>query len=165
MEQNIKSMQPDSGGQNNQADYDIFVSQGIKIADKMADKIEPHPESIASIMLVIVKKIETEGAKNGIVFDKSVLLNGTQEILLALLAFAEIELTEEQVKHVIGKIIGMYLQDAIKTGKMSQQEVVRYGQELQAMQQQGPQEMQQQGPQEMQQPPPEPQGLLGGANG
>jgi hypothetical protein len=76
-------------------------------------------------MFEIVSRVESEGNKNGVIFDLAVMLHGAQEILTTLLEMSGIELQEDQVKETVGYMVGMYLDNAIETGKMTKEEVVQ----------------------------------------
>lgn len=116
--------------------YDIFVSQGIKLAGPAADALKGNasPEAIGGAMFQIVVRLEAEGKKNGLNFDLAVMLHGAIEILGALLKFAGVSLPEEDQKATIGYLVGMYLNDAMKTGKMSKEQVVQLAQQAEQSQ-------------------------------
>jgi len=122
--------------------YDIFVAQGIKLAATVGPKLvgKASPELIGSALFDIVKKIETEGEKNGVKFDPAVILHGSKEILSHLINISQVDINEEQVKAVVGVAVGKYLNDAVKTGKMTEQEVAQLAQAAQAGQGAGPEQ-------------------------
>jgi hypothetical protein len=105
--------------------YDIFVGQGINLAAQFADTLEPDPQLIGQAMFEIVSRVESEGNKNGVIFDLAVMLHGAQEILTTLLEMSGIELQEDQIKETVGYMVGMYLDNAIETGKMTKEEVIQ----------------------------------------
>ena len=105
--------------------YDIFVGQGTKLASELADTLEPEPSLIGDTMFEIISKVESEGNKNGAQFDLAVMLHGSQNILSNLLEMAGIELQEEQVKEVVGHMVGKYVDNAVSSGKMTKEEVVQ----------------------------------------
>jgi hypothetical protein len=105
--------------------YDIFVSQGIKIASEISGSLQGKAsiDTLGNALYDIVKKIETEGSKNGIQFPLSVLLHGSNEILGYLLDVSEVKVTEDQTKGIIGIAVGKYIQDALNTGKMTKDQL------------------------------------------
>jgi DNA-binding protein YbaB len=119
--------------QEEQEYYDIFVSQGIILARQLVGQLQGNtdPEVIGNMMFQIINRVEVEGEKNGITFPGKVLMHGAGEILSVLLDEAGIEPDEEMVKQIIGVYTGKYLDNAIKTGKMTEEQVVRMGQRAQ----------------------------------
>jgi hypothetical protein len=107
--------------------YDIFVAQGIKLASAVSEKLQGSAsiDVLGNALFEIVNKIETEGAKNGVRFDLPVLLHGSNEILGHLIDMSQVDISEEQVKAVVGIAVGKYLDNAIKTGKMTQDQVIQ----------------------------------------
>jgi hypothetical protein len=107
--------------------YDIFVAQGIKLASAVSEKLQGSAsiDVLGNALFEIVNKIETEGEKNGVKFDLSVLLHGSNEILGHLIDMSQVEISEEQVKAVVGIAVGKYLNNAVKTGKMTPDQVVQ----------------------------------------
>jgi hypothetical protein len=105
--------------------YDIFVSQGIRLAGAAAEKLKGKTsiDLLGNALFEIVNRIETEGEKNGIGFNIAVILHGSNEILGHLIRFSKVQINEEQIKAVIGIATGKYLENAVKTGKMSQEQV------------------------------------------
>lgn len=142
---------PSKQNNPNQDDYDIFVSQGIKLVRQAAESIrgDASIETLGSTLFEIVNKVETEGSKNGITFGLDVILHGSNEILGHLIELAQVEVNEEQIKAIIGSAVGKWVDNAVKTGKMT-------AEQLQEMVQQG-----QQPGQEV----PEQQPSVGGENG
>jgi len=159
-----EQMQPQPQGQGlDQSGYDIFVAQGFKILAGMGAKLKGKAsvEQLGNTLFEIVKKIEAEGAKNGVDFGIEVVLHGSNEILSKMIEVAQVDIQEEQIKAVIGVAVGRYIDNAIKTGKMTPEEV-------QGLAQQAQQSAPGQGPQpgqEPAQPPPQAQkpGILQGA--
>jgi hypothetical protein len=130
--QQPNEQQPQQGNPNQDL-YDIFVSQGIKIASEVGQSMrgKASVELLGNTLFDIVNRIEAEGQKHGIVFDLDVLLHGSNEILGHLLKVAQVDITEDQIKAVIGIAVGQWVINAVQTGKMTPEQ-------LQAMvQQQG----------------------------
>ena len=119
--------------QEEQELYDIFVSQGIILARQLSPKLEGNadPQIIGNMMFQIIDRVESEGIGQGITFPGKVLMHGAGEILAVLLDTAGIEPDEEMVKTIVGVYTGRYLDNAVKTGKMTKEQVVRMGQRAQ----------------------------------
>lgn len=118
-------------GNQDQDLYDIFVAQGIKMAAKIAPSIQGKAsiDTLGNALFEIVKKVEEGGAKNGIEFDIPVLLHGSNDILGHLIELSGVDINEEQVKAVVGIAVGRYIQDAVKTGKMTPEQVQQLAQQ------------------------------------
>jgi hypothetical protein len=124
-----------------QDNYDIFVAQGIKLASQAADRLKGKAsiDVLGNTLYEIVNKIDDEGRKHGITFDISILLHGSNEILGQLIDMSGVQINEEQIKAVIGTAVGKYLQNAIKTGKMTQEQIIQLAQQAQQSMPQGQQ--------------------------
>ena len=134
--------QPNKPAQNQspeQTDYDIFVSQGIMLAGPAADKLQGKTsvDLLGNTLFDIVKKVESEGTKNGVSFSLPVILSGSNEILNQLVAMTGVQLNDEQIKATIGTAVGRYVQDAMQTGKWTPQQAQQIAQEAQAAVPQG----------------------------
>ena len=121
---------------SSQESYDVFVAQGTKIAAAVSDNIRKNPNqpgvvgTIADAMVDIINKVEEEAAKHGITFENDVKFHGAQNILSNLLRMSHVTLDDDQVKQVVGHMVGRYLDEAIKKGKMSKEQVVQLGQQV-----------------------------------
>lgn len=144
----LKNQQPNSnkepeGKQQNpnQDLYDIFVAQGIKLAGPLSEKMKGKAsiDTLGNALFEIVKRVENEGVKNGVKFPIEVLLHGSNEILAHLIQWSGVQIDEQQTKAVIGMAVGKYLQDAVKSGKMTAQQVQELGQQAQQSAQSNPQ--------------------------
>lgn len=129
---------PDSSKNGGNQDlYDIFVAQGIKLAAGVADQIKQNPQqpgivgTIGDAMVDIVNKVEDEGSKNGFKFGLDIIFHGAKNIMDNLLRMSGVELNENETKAVIGHMVGRYLDESVKSGKMTQEQVVQMGQEAQ----------------------------------
>lgn len=111
--------------------YDIFVGQGTRLAQGAAKGLQgqANPQAIGDAMAGIVERVEAEGAKNGIQFDLAVMLHGAGNILQNLLVLAGVELDEAQTKEAVGHMVGRYLENAVQSGRMTQEQVVQLGQQ------------------------------------
>lgn len=121
----------DEGQSENQELYDIFVAQGIKLAQATAKRIQGNAsiDTLGSALFDIVNKVESEGEKNGVKFGLDVLIHGSNEVLGHLLEMCKVDVQEEQIKAIVGTAVGKYLDNAIKTGKMTSEQVVQLAQQ------------------------------------
>jgi ribosomal protein L12E/L44/L45/RPP1/RPP2 len=162
-QQNKQSQEAEKPKENDdQALFDIFVAQGIKIAGGIANELrgKASVDTLGNALFNIVNKIETEGQTHGIKFPLGVLFNGVGEILRHLVDVSDAKVNEEQVKAIIGIAVGRWLQNNIKTGRMSQQDVIALAEDAQQYQQQQAQKQpDNHGEHEAQ---PQQAGLLGG---
>jgi hypothetical protein len=148
--------------------YDIFVAQGIRIAAQIASRLQGKAsiDVLGNALYETVNKIESEGSKHGINFPLSVLLHGSNEILGHLIDVSEAQIGEEQIKAIIGIGVGKYLENAIKTGKMTPeqiQDLAKQAQQSMPQQQEQTPAMQPQGQPQM--PMAAPGMGMGGQNG
>lgn len=122
------------GENQNQDLYDIFVSQGIKLASAAGQQMQGKAsvDLLGNALFEIVKKIEATGEKHGIRFELDVILHGSNEILGHLINVSKVNINEDQIKAVVGIAVGQWLKNAIQTGKMTMEQA-------QAMVQQGQQ--------------------------
>jgi hypothetical protein len=129
-------------GENSQEDYDIFVSQGIKLAAIASDKIKGKAsiDTLGNVLADIVSKVEDQGAKHGIKFGLPILINGTTEILTQLLSMTGVDVKEEHVKAITAIAVGRYMDQAVKSGKISQSDLQQLAQQQEQGQDQPPQQ-------------------------
>ena len=151
-------------GNPRQADYDIFVSQGIKLASAAAQKMQGKAsiDSLGNALAEIVTRVEDEGIKHGIKFDFDVMIHGAQEILTHMLGMAKVDANEEHVKAIAGFAVGKYIEGAVKAGKIKPEELQQLAQMDKGQQQGQPAPQGQEIPGGVS-PSPRQQGLLGGA--
>ena len=137
-----KQMQPEQPQQQSQQQpsqqphqelYDIFVAQGIKLAVKVSDQLvgKASVDHLGNALFDIVNKVETEGAKNGVKFGLDVILHGSNEILGHLVELSQVQIDETQIKSVIGIAVGQWVNNAIKTGKMTPEQLQGLSQQAQ----------------------------------
>ena len=120
--------------------YDIFTSQGIRICGQIADRIKGKAsiDILGNTLFEIVRKVETEAAKQGIVFEPPVVLAGAQEILDYLIRITGAEVGEREVRGIIGLAVGKYLKYALSSGKIAKEQLQQYAaQDQQYQAQQG----------------------------
>lgn len=143
--------------------YDIFVSQGIRIAFKIAPQLEGKSsiDILGNALFNIVNKIEVEGAKNGIRFPIEVLLHGSNEILGHLIEATKVKINEQQIKAVVSMAVGRWIENAMKTGKMTKDQLVQLAQQAQqAMPQQKQAQQPSPAPQQGAAPPAQTPGVM-----
>jgi hypothetical protein len=116
---------------NQQDLYTIFVAQGVKIAEQHIESVKQNPNVIPKVMVAIVNRVEQTAEKRGIKFDISIKFTGAQEILAFLIKEAGIEIDEQALTQMIKEMVGIYLKQAVASGKMTQEEVIQLGQQAQ----------------------------------
>lgn len=123
---------------NNEAQdmHDIFVGQGTKMAHAAAQQLQgvTDPKTIGEVLFGIIDRVETEGTKHGLAFDLTTLLHGSMNVMENLVDIAGIELSEDQQKETVGHLVGMYLENAMQTGKLSKEDVVGLAEQAQESQ-------------------------------
>lgn len=126
--------QPQEQDNEQQDLYNIFVAQGIKIASEIAPRLEGKAsiDTLGNALADIINKIETEGARHGIKFPLEVLLHGSNEILGYMIDVSGVQANEQQIKGMIGVAVGNYVQNALKTGKMSKEQLIELAQQASA---------------------------------
>jgi len=132
-----KPQQPKEKSNPTQDRYNIFVSQGILMASKIAPTIagKASVDTLGNALFGIVTKVEDGGLKHGVKFDLNLMMKGSQEILAFLIDRTGVDVEqmgEEGIKSVVGIAVGKYLQSAIKSGKMTEQQVIELAQQAQA---------------------------------
>ena len=130
------------GDPKQQEQYDIFVSNGISIihSDKttkaLIDQIVKSPdpiEAIADATLGVVKRLQASAASNKIELNDGVVAHGANQLMGEIITIVEAAgmepLTDEQKQQSFSLAVGKYLEDAVKTGRMTPEQVSRMGQE------------------------------------
>lgn len=133
MEQQAPQEQGGEVSAEQQDMFDILVAQGIKFISDKAKNIKDikDPNSVATVMVMIISRVEDESAKKGMKFDNSVLLAGAVELLKYFLKITGVEPDEERLKEIVGRMIGMYFKEALKKGKMTKEQILQLSQEAQ----------------------------------
>ena len=146
--------------------YDIFVSQGILMIAKLKLKVTKTPEVVARTMVMIVTKVVEGSKQKGIEIPLSVIFHGAKEILIALIQRSGLEFSEADIKTIVGNMVGMYLDEEIKSGRMTPEQVGALGKQAKLSQGAEPGKSLAGGPppqpQTAGQPPGAGPGLLGG---
>lgn len=134
--------------------YDIYTAQGIKLASSIIGDLDGSndPRVIADAILNIMNRVESDGEKKGIRFPLEVVAASGKDILIAVLRMAKIQPEESLINQVVGLIVGRYIDERVKSGKMSKEDLANMAQGNQGQQRpMGPQPPQQQQPPQMMQ--------------
>ena len=112
--------------------FDIFVSQGIAMIKKSAPGLNGSKDAntIADVMFTIIDRIETEGSKNGINFPPEVVYSAGKDLMGVLFEAAKIPADENLIKQVTGIVYGKYVSSRMKSGKLTKEQVVQYGKDM-----------------------------------
>lgn len=89
---------------------------------------DASPKEFGQTMFAIIKRVVEEGAKNGVVFDLDTIHTGAIEVFVILVQLCNLQFSEEQIKEAAGHMVGMYIDDAVKTGKMTKEQAVALAQ-------------------------------------
>lgn len=138
------------GGKQQQVDpksqdqFDIFVANGINIiheqatADAIINQVKSNPDpidAIAKATLDVVVRLEESAASNGIQLEDSVKIAGANQLMGEIINLTEVsggnKLADEQKYQAFSLAVSMYLDGAIKSGKMTKEQLVQMGQEAQ----------------------------------
>jgi hypothetical protein len=128
-----------------QKEIDIFVANGIKIvhnpkaSDQLISQIVKAAkpvEAIADATIIIVGKLEQSATAAGKKPSLTTLAYGANVIMGEIITSAEAagmpKLNDEQKYMAFSLAVGKYLEDAVKTGKMTEEEVIQLGKEAEA---------------------------------
>jgi len=161
-----------------QEQFDMFMSSGIsiihdkKVSDSLIKQLRISKEpvdSIAQILLGVIRRIENSAESNGIKIDTSVKVSGANQLLGEIINLAETvgmpPLTDEQKYQAFSLAISLYINEAIKSGKMTKEQLMQMaeeakqtpeGQKITQQMQQGGQPQQAVPPQATRPPMPQP---------
>lgn len=127
-----------------QEQFDIYIANGIniihepKISDALLKQIQSNPDpidAIAQATLSVIARLEDSAASNGIKIDDSVKISGANHLMGEIMNLAEKAgikpLMEEQRYQAFSLAVSMYLDDAVKSGKMSKEQLAQMSQEAQ----------------------------------
>jgi hypothetical protein len=113
-----------------QKKHDIFVGYCIKVAKSQLYKLKQDPNKLPKLLVTIVNRVEDEAAKNGITFDWAVKYHGVRELIIFMIDKSGIEIDDKTLDQMIRKAVGIYLKQAVASGKMTKEEVVQLGQDI-----------------------------------
>jgi hypothetical protein len=124
----------------NQRELDIFVANGLKIVHdpKVSDKLikqavesKTPVEAIADATIFIVSRLEQSSKDAGKKLSLTTLAYGANVIMGEIIASAEAagmeELEDDAKYQAFSLAVGKYLDEAVKTGKMTEEEVLQLG--------------------------------------
>lgn len=128
------------GNQLNQEELDIFVANGLKLVHdpKVSDtlitsitKAQDPVKAIADATLNVVGRLEQSSQQAGKKLSLTTLAYGANYVMGEIITVAEaagLEKMDDQTKyHAYSLAVAKYLDTAVKTGKMTKEEVVALG--------------------------------------
>ena len=174
--------QPEQKRQNQQVDpqnqeqYDVFMANGMNVLhdEKVSDQIisqiiksQDPVESIARATVDLIIRLETSASQNGVQVADNVKMQAANQLMGEIINLAEMagmkQLTDEERYKAFSLAVSMYLDESVKSGNITPEQLAQMGQEMQGtpegqkiVQQMGGQ----QGQQANQRPMPQPGGLL-----
>ena len=130
---------------NEQDQYDMFVANGIslihdpKISEglikRVANAADPV-DAIARVTLDIVQRLESSAQKNGMELSPTTLAHGANDLMGEVITLAEAAgmqpLTDEQKHQAFSLATALYLDSAVKEGKITPEQLQQMGQEASA---------------------------------
>jgi len=130
------------GGQDEQAQYDMFMANGIslihdpKISEGLIKRIaraKDPTDAIARATFDIVQRLDSGAKQSGMELSPTVLINGANELMGEIITLAETAgmkpLSDEQKYQSFSLATAMYLDDAVKSGKITPEQLQQMGQE------------------------------------
>jgi hypothetical protein len=129
----------------NEKELDIFVANGMKmihdpkisdtIITQVADAKDPI-KAVADTTLNVVGKLEQSSAAAGKKLSLTTLAYGGNVLMGEIIASAEAagmqKMDEKTRYYAFSLALGKYLEDAVKTGKMTEAEVIQLGKDAEA---------------------------------
>jgi hypothetical protein len=133
-------------GEQEQQTLDIFAANGVKlihteqVSDAIHAKIKASAdkiEAIASVLLDIIGRIEASAIAKKIVLTSTVIVHGANYLLAEIINLAEkaglVEpLNDEQRKQAFSIATSRYIDDAVKSGKITPEQLNQMSQQFQA---------------------------------
>lgn len=132
------------GNTDNSEILDVFIANGISMihkegnAEKLLTQIKKsgsRTEAVGIILSTIISRLETSAAENGIEVPPEVSLQAFGELLRELLFLleqtGEKPFSREELKETTGFAVGFYLDNAVKSGKLTKEQVIALGKQLQ----------------------------------
>lgn len=142
--------QPEQQGQQQQMSpeaqeqFDIFVANGMsvihsqQVTDSILNKVAKDKNKLvafANVLVDVVSKLVDSAISNNVMLTNDTLIQGAnvllQEILSVAYAAGMQQLNEEQKTEIIQRAVSMYLDQSVKTGRMTQEQLVSMGKEAQ----------------------------------
>lgn len=129
-----------------QQTLDIFIANGVKlihnekVSDGLLAKIQNSSDKIEGIALAlidIINKVEKSAIANKIKLTSIVIVHGGNHLLAEIINLAEkaglVEpLNEEQRKQAFSIATSKYIDDAVKSGKITREQLNQMSQQFQA---------------------------------
>lgn len=128
----------------NQEQLDMFVANGLnivhdqKITDVILSQVQKNPDSvdaIAKATLMVINKLEDSSSSNGIKIEDGIKIVGANQIMGEIINLTEKAgmepLIDEQKYQAFSLAISMYLDGAVKSGKMTKEQLISMGQDAQ----------------------------------
>ena len=137
-------MEQQGQGQGEEIDqqkaFDKFMVNALKIlhtpetTDKILARISKNPESIDAVgetALDIVKRLQTSAVENNFPINANTVMNGLNVIIGEIIEIAEAagvaEFDVEQKYQAFSWAVSNYIDQAVKTGLISKQELIQLG--------------------------------------
>lgn len=128
--------------QKTQQEFDIFIANGMQIlhseqvTNSFLNKIlknENKLEAIATVVVDLTSKLAESASGNGVGLSNSTLVHGANFLLGEVVSVAEAAgmqaLTDEQKTEAYQRAVGMYLDGAVKSGKVSKEQLLTMGEQ------------------------------------
>jgi len=126
-----------------QEQMDIFISNGMmmihnsKVSDSILSKIlkeQDKIKAIAEAMVLIINHLVDSAAQNGQALTNEVLVFGSNFLLGELISLAEAagmqKLSDEQKTEVLQRGVGMFIDDAVKQGRITKDQLAALGEQV-----------------------------------
>lgn len=123
---------------------DMFIANGINIihdpetTNAILQQVQSNPDpidAIARVTLDIVVRLEESAAANGIELEDSTKIAGANQLMGEIINLVEVsgvkKLEDEQKYQAFSLAVSMYLDGAVKSGKMTKEQLIQMGQEAQ----------------------------------
>ena len=124
-------------------EMEIFIANGVKLIhqEKISDMIIAQTakagdpiESLSNVLLNIVGKLEQSSEESGKQLSYVAMSVGANSLLGEIINIAEIggmkKLDDQQKYAVYSRAIGKYLDNAVKSGKMTKEELAAMGEDM-----------------------------------
>lgn len=125
-----------------QQEFDIFVANGMsvihskKVTESILNSVAQNKnrlEAFAVVLVNVVSKLFDSAKSNNVKLTNDTLLHGSNVLLQEILGVAQTagmgELSEEQKTEILQRGISMYLDQAVKTGRMTKDELIALGEQ------------------------------------
>ena len=126
-----------------QAQYDMFVANGMSIiydkttSEKIINQIVKSPdpiESVSDATLNVIEKLESSAGSSKVKIQEAVLIQGSNVLMGEIIGLAEAAgmepLSAEQKYQAYSLAVSKYIQRALKSGKMTPEQLEAMSQEV-----------------------------------